>query len=373
MFFKVIGRLTARFFRSIAKFFYSIYRNTIKRPIATLLSVIVIVGVVALLYSTNIFGLANSSGASATVLKAIENTAEPEGKANEFLVAVKDAKADVMYGLLADSYKSTLKQRGITDAKTMQDLVNKKLQDITGQPTGRLNYSFTFYSGVRFSDGSVENRFAGTEEFKGTRNSMTVILKFKDGKVTDVQTDEPVLLAAFSPTKDASGSDAQLGVVSNNRSPVAEDFMKGLTTFDVEKIWNALSDTYKTQLQAKGVTRETMSKIFDQVKTGNASKAKNSTIITYDGYAYLDTINFPNGITVHEFISVLSVSDNPRQPRYSIVMDSTNKIIRLGNDSAEDPILPPFLAGARGNSGFYGTGLLIGSRTKNRKFNYGKC
>jgi hypothetical protein len=94
---------------------------------------------------------------------------------------------------------------------------------------------------------------------------MTVILKLKDGKVIDVRTDEPVILAAFNPTKDTSGGDAQLGVVSNNRSPVAEDFMKGLTTFDVDKIWNSLSDTYKTQLQAKGVTRDTMSKIFDQV------------------------------------------------------------------------------------------------------------
>lgn len=343
MFFKVIGRLTARFFRSIAKFFYGVFRNMVRHPVGTLLSVIVIVAVGTLLYSTSFFGLGNASGASATVIKAVEQTPEPEGKANDFLVAVKDAKADVIYGLLSDSYKTTLKQRGISDAKTMQDLINKKLQDITGTANGRLNYTFTFYSGVRFSDGSVENQFAGSEEFQGTRNSMTVIMKLKDGKVSDVRTDEPVLLAAFNPTKDTSGGDAQLGVVSNNRSPVAEDFMKGLTTFDADKIWNSLADSYKTQLQAKGVTKDTMSKIFDQVKTGNAATGKNKTTVTYDGYAYLDTINFPNGITVHEFISVLSISDNPSQPGYSIVMDSTNKIIRLGNDRAQDPIFTAIL------------------------------
>jgi len=348
MFFKVIGRLTASFFRSIGKFFYLSYRNFIKHPLGTLFWLVLTVGVVALLFSTSVFGLASASSSSATVIKAIENTPEPEGKANDFLVAVKDAKADVIYSLLSDSYKTTLKQRGISDAKTMQALVNKKLQDITGQANGRLNYTFTFYSGVRFSDGSVENQFAGTEEFQGNRTTMTVILKLKDSKVVDVRTDEPVILAAFNPTKDTSGGDAQLGVVSNNRSPVAEDFMKGLTTFDVDKIWNSLADTYKTQLTAKGVSRDSISKIFDQVKTGNAATGKNSTTITYDGYAYLDTINFPNGITVHEFISVLSISDNPSQPRYSIVMDSTNKIIRLGNDSAQDPIFTAILGRGQG-------------------------
>jgi hypothetical protein len=349
MVFKVVGRLTARFFRSIAKFFYVTFRNIIKHPVRSLLSVVVTVGVITLLVSTSAFGmLSNSSGASATVIKAIENTPEPDGKSSQFLGGLKDGKADVMYNLLSEDYKSSLKSKGITSAAIMQDVVNQKLLELTGQKDGRLKYSFIFAQGVRFSDGSVRNGFSGTVDNKGTRTSVTVILRLKDGKVVQVETDEPVLLAAFETNKNSTGKDAQLGVVSNNRSPVAEDFMKGLTTFDVEKIWDALSDTYKTQLTAKGVTRDSMAKIFDQVKTGNAATGKNSTIITYDGYAYLNTINFPNGITVHEFISVLSVSDNPRQPGYSIVMDSTNKIIRLGNDRAEDPIFTAILGRSQG-------------------------
>lgn len=348
MFFKVIGRLTASLFRSIGKFFYLTFRNIGKHPIGTFFSVVVTVGVLALLYSTNVFGLVGPSGASATVITPVENTASPDGKSTEFLVAVKDARADVMYGLLSDSYKKILKERGISTAKTMQDLVSKKIQDITGQPNGKITYTFTFYGGTRFSDGSVDNQFAGTTEFQGNRTSVTVIIKLKDSKITDVRTDEPVILAAFNPTKDTSGGDAQLGVVSNNRSPVAEDFMKGLTTFDADKIWGTLADSYKTELTAKGVTRDSMAKVFDQIKRDNASKAKNVTIVTYDGYTYLDTINFPNGITVNEFISVLSLSDNPSQPRYSIVMDSTNKIIRLGNDSAQDQIFAFILGRGQG-------------------------
>lgn len=344
MFFKVVGRLTARLFRSIGKFFYKIFRNIGRHPVRSLFSFIFTVAFVVVFWITGAFGLGSLfSTSNATVLTPVEATAQPEGKANDFLVALKDGKASGMYDGLSDEYKATLKSRGIKNATDMQNLVTKKLNDMTGQVNGHLNYTFTFYQGVRYNDGSVENDFTGSYEIGGNRTNVTVIMKLKDSKINAINTDEPVILAAMGTGKDTSGGDAQLGVVSNNRSPVAEDFMKGLTTFDVDKIWNNLADSYKTQLTNRGVTKDTMSKVFDQVKTLNASKTKNATTITYDGYAYLDTINFPNGITVNEFISVLSISDSPSQPRYSIVLDSNQKIIRLGNDSAQDPIFNEIL------------------------------
>ncbi len=344
MFFKVVGRLTARLFRSIGKFLYLSFRNARKHPYGTVFSLLVTAAVVFVLYTTSIFGLVGpSSSASATVITAVESTTEPDGKSNEFLVALKDANAGTMYNTLNDDYRKLLKQRGITDSKAMQNQVDKKLQELTGQASGRVKYTFTFAGGARFSDGSVENDFSGTTENKGQRASVTVIIKLKDSKITDIRTDEPVILAALGTNKDASGGDAQLGVIGNNRSPVAEDFMKGLTTFDVDKLWNSLADSYKEQLTAKGVTHDTMAKLFNQIKSDNKSTAKSSTVVSYDGYAYVDTINFPNGITVQEFISVLSVGDNSSQPGYNLVMDTNNKIIRLGNDRAVDPIFNALL------------------------------
>lgn len=349
MFFKVIGRLTAQFFRSIGKFFYNSFRNINRHPVRSLLSFLFTIAFVALFWFTGAFGLAGLLAPSnATVITPVENTPNPEGKANDFLVALKDGRASDMYNTLSDSYKATLKSRGIATATDMQNLVTKKLNEMTGKPGGHLNYTFTFAGGARFSDGSVENDFSGAVDNNGNRTSVTVILKLKDSKIFEIRTDDPVIQAALGTGKDSSGGDAQLGVVSNNLSPVAEDFMKGLTTFDTDKIWNTLADTYKSQLTAKGVTKDTISKLFDQVKTANTSKTKNSTTISYDGYAYLDTINFPNGITVHEFISVLSIGDAPSQPRYSIVLDSTQKIIRLGNDSAQDPIFNAILGRSQG-------------------------
>ncbi|MBN9389260.1 MAG: hypothetical protein J0I20_14625 [Chloroflexi bacterium] len=344
MFFKVVGRLTARLLRSIGKFFYTIFRNVGRHPVRSLFSFVFTVAFLVVFWLTGAFGLAGLFGNSnSPVLTAVEPTAQPEGKANDFLVALKDGKASGMYDALSDDYKNTLKSRGIKNATDMQNLVTKKLNEITGQPNGHLTYSFTFYQGVRYNDGSVENDFTGSYETAGNRTSVQVVMKLKDGKIFFVDATDPVILAAIGTGKDASGGDAQLGVVSNNRSPVAEDFMKGLTTFDVNKIWDNLADSYKTELTNRGVTKDTMSKVFDQVKTINASKTKNSVTYTYDGYAYLDTINFPNGITVNEFVSILSISDAPTQPRYSIVLDANQKIIRLGNDSAQDPIFTNIL------------------------------
>lgn len=344
MFFKVIGRLTAQFFRSIGKFFYTIFRNISRHPIGSLFSLVFTVAFIAIFWLTGGFGLGSLFGSSnTTVLTPVEATAQPEGKANDFLVALKDGKATGMYDSLSDDYKTTLKGRGINNATDMQNLITKKLNEMTGQVGGHLTYTFTFYQGVRYSDGSTENDFTGSYGTGGNHTNTTVIMKLKDGKVTTINTDEPVILAAMGAGKDSSGSNAQLGVVSNNLSPVAEDFMKGLTTFDVNKIWDNLADTYKSQLSDRGVTKDTMTQVFEQVKTINASKTKNSNTYTYDGYAYLDTINFPNGITVHEFVSVLSISDTPTQPRYSIVLDANQKIIRLGNDSAQDPIFTSIL------------------------------
>ena len=150
MFFKVIGRLTASVFRGIGKFFYLTFRSISKHPIRALLSLIITVAVLSFLYSTSLFGLANPSSAKATVIQAVANTPQPEAKSTEFLLAVKDGKGDAMYNLLSDSYKKILKERGINDAKAMQVLVSKKLQDITGQQDTRLNYTFTYSGGARF-------------------------------------------------------------------------------------------------------------------------------------------------------------------------------------------------------------------------------
>ncbi len=347
MFFKVIGRLTAGFFRGLSKLVYTSFRKAGRRPISALLITTLVVGVIVLLYSTDAFGLTNGtflkSNNTSAVITPLERKNEPDSKSTEFLNALKDAKASVMFNLLSADYRSLLKQRGITDANVMQNLMNQKLEEVTKQKNGRLTYRFTYVIGTRYNDGSVDDHYSGTLEARSARANVEFVFKVNKGQIIDIQTTEPVTIAALGTNKADSQDAAQVGALTNNRSGTAESFMIGLTTFDADKIWESLADSYKEQLQTRNINRDSIAKLFTQIKTDNQSGKTNGSVINYDGYLYYQTINFPNGVSVNNFIAILSVQDNPREPGYNIVLDANNKIIRLGNDRAVDPIFSALL------------------------------
>ncbi len=352
MFFKVVGRITAAVFRSIGKLFYTISRSMGKHPIGAVVTIALVVAIGVMLYVTDIFGLANGTflggGGDNAVVTPTERKQEPEGKSTEFLNALKGAKAGDMYAALSDDYKKLLKQRGVDSSKVMQDLIEDKLTDITKEKGARLNYKFTYIIGTRYSDGSADDNFTGTLESKTARRAVEFVMKVKNGKITDIQTTDPVTLAALGTNKVESKEAAQLGVFADNRSANAELFMAGLTTFDAAKVWEALSDSYREQLTAKGLTQDSMKKLFDEVKAENDKGGANNAALTYNGYAYVQTINFPNGVSVNVFVSSMSLRDNAIEPGYNIVLDKSNKIIKLGNDRAEDPIFSAILGRSRG-------------------------
>jgi hypothetical protein len=344
MFFKVIGRMTAGFFAGLGKFLYNAIRWIGKKPL-TFVTTVLVIGLVALLaFSTNFFGLAGS-GSSDGVVRPTERTMNPDGKSTEFLNSLRDVNADKMYEMLSPDFKTLLAERGITNAGVMKTLMEEKLEEITSQKGGRLNYRFSFSIGTKYSDGSVEDVYDGQISSGSVRSNVQFAFKVKDGKVLDVQSTEPVTIAALGINRGESKAAAQIGAVSNNRSANAEKFMVGLTTYDAEKIWETLADSYKEYLTANGVTRDAMAKFFDeQIKKYNADQTgKNGQKIGYDGFVYYRTINFPNGVSSHAYGSILSIGDNPLEPNYTLVLDSTNKIIRIGTVSPADPILSALL------------------------------
>lgn len=354
MFFKVVGRVTAGFFNSLGKLFFNIFRGMKKSPIGTVLGLIVVVAVGTLLYATNIFGLTTGNflgaGNNSGIVRPLEAKPEPDGQSGEFLNALKGANAGSIYNLLSPDYRSLLKQRGISDAKVMQSLMNEKLEEITSQKDGKVSYpSIQFLRGTRYSDGSAQDIYLGTLQSKTTRLQTEYIFGLKNGKITDLQTNDPVAVAALGVNKGESKESAQVGIRNTNKSSTAEKFMVGLTTFDAEKIWESLSDTFKEELKGRGVTKETIVKIFDdQIKTPNAAAGANGSRIGYDGYLYLSTTNFPNGVSANYYTAILSLGATLLEPNYTVVLDSSNKIMRLNSISPEDPIMSALLGKGRG-------------------------
>ncbi len=347
MFFKVVGRMTAKFFNGVGKFFFNTSRKAGKSPVGFTLTLLSLVAFGFVLYFTDIFGLASGNflglgKSNSTVITPLERKLEPDGRSTEFLNALKAADGTVMYNLLSDDYRKLLKQRGVSSPKIMQDLMEEKLTEITKQKKGRLNYKFTYVIGTKYSDGSVDDNYSGYLETNTARANVEFAFKISNGKITDIQTSEPVATAALGTNKTESKEAAQVGTITQNRSNTAEIFMKGLTTFDADQIWESLADNYKEQLTARGVTKDSIAKVFDGIKSDNAQGAKTNEVITYDGFVYFRTYNFPNGVSGHDYASILSIRDQPREIGYLLVLDASNKIIRLGS-TPDDPILSAIL------------------------------
>ena len=345
MFFKVVGRLTARFFRSLGKLFYTTGRESRRHPIYTLLTLLVVVGIGVLLYTTDAFGLTNGTflGGNSGIAQPTEFRAEPDGRSNDFLNALKAGKAGDMYNLLSADYVAGMKKRGVTSAAQAQTLMSKRLDEYTPQPGGRLKYNFIHVENVAYSDGSTRDQFNGTVEGKDQKDQFVFLFTIKNGKINDIVTNEPVTVATLAIDKSETKDKPQPGTINGTMSSTAANFMVGLTTFDVDKVWNSLADSYKDQLSQQKVTKDTMAKIFNDIKSINTDGAKTGNTFQYGGFAYAQTISFPNGTSLNNFESVLTVNANASQPGYHILLDADNKIIAIGNFNAEDRILSALL------------------------------
>jgi len=348
MFFKVIGRVTARFFAGIGKLFFNISRGISKHPITGVFWLVVLVAIGVMLYFTDVLGLADGNflgmSSGSAIATPTEQKTSPDGQSQEFLNALAGAKAADLYKDLSDDYKKLLKQRNIADANAMQTLMNDKLEQMTDQKNGRLSYKFTFQGGLRYSDGSSADQFIGNVDYNGTRTTQQYILKLTNGKISDAQTDDPVLIAALGQDRSGGTGSVQLGSYSRNSSTIAEKFLAGLTVFDIDKVWDSLADSYKEQLKTSNITKDSMGQVFAQIKAQNAQAQSGgakggSGVIKYAGFVFQQSVTFPNGTSLNSFESVVTVGDNVAQIGYNIFLDNTGKITGWGNFNGQDPIL----------------------------------
>lgn len=348
MFFKVIGRLTASFLHGLGKGFYKVFSWVGKHPVGFLSTVIIVVGGIVAIWGFNLFGIADGTFMSSnqTVVKPMERTAEPDGKSVEFLNALKDANATKLYDTLGDDYKKTLAERGVSSAGAMQTILTAQIEQATSKKNSKLNYQFSYLGGIKYSDGSIQNAFGGEISGASARNNLEYVFKLKSGKILQVETTDPLVIAILGANKTAGKEDAQVGAISNNRSSTTESFMVGLTTFDADKIWETFSEAYKLELKSRNVTRESMATAFTKLA---AQLKEQGQKVGYEGFVYNNSINFPNGITSHNYISIFSVNDKPNEFSYLLVVDKDNKIIKIGYGGPSDPLLESLLR--RGQQG----------------------
>lgn len=355
IFFRMMGRLTVRFFTGLGRIISGIFRSGSRHPLGTLFTVLLIGGVVAAWIVTDGFGISLASTSDSSVVTSQPST-QATGKSQEFLNAFGKLDTAAMWKLLNGDLKKTLSANGIADSGAMQKAINAKAAEIA-KGDSKPKYRFEWNNGKANSDGTAFDLFVGEVDWPQAGGAVPKQVLYgvttdKDGNVKDVLSQmartpdpgDPLISVAF-PTdakktgpKAASGQGTQeagSGAPASKRNPVTEELMAGLTNFDAKRVWNSLSPTYQKELNGKGVTVDTMQAAFDGFKKDAQTK---KTKLAYVGYTYQVTTSFNNAAT-DVYVSALQYDDTVLQFEYVILLDSNNKVIGIGTGGNPDPIL----------------------------------
>ncbi len=238
---------------------------------------------------------------------------------------------------LSDDYKNALTAEGYSQAgmdKAIKDTL-KELDAISERPT-YLRFDLTQVGATRDTGTPVELYNVGIK-INGRESQTTMVIKFDArDKVSDIIAQDPIVAAAFRKTK-SSASLPQSGTDLLSPSFVAERLMIGLTSFDPQKLWASLSDTYQKQLQAKNINPTSMNAAFQKIKD---DARKDNAKLSYVGYSFVNGKSYPAGNAESTYTSTLQYGDRAGQFEYLIVLDTNNKIQAI---TTTDPILNQLL------------------------------
>jgi len=344
MFFRVMGRMTVRFFAGLGGAIAGIFKSIIRHPVGSIFTLLVIGGIVAAAIFTNGFGISTSKASDSSVISA-EPSQQSSGKSEEFLNSFGKMNAGAMWNLLSDKLKQSEIASGITSGEAMQKRIDSKIGELA-KDKSKPRYRFLWIRGQTNSDGTAQDIFRGDVEWPAAGAQIGKLFAYiintdKDGKVGSVLTQgaddpgltDPLLDVAFPGKEKGKEKDAGYGQSEAKRKAATEEFMGGVTNFDAKRVWNAFSVTYQNELKDKGVTVDTMQKAFDQVKKQTQdSKLK----LGYSGFTLRQSTAYPNGNSVDNYWASLQIGDQVQLPDYTLLVDKEYKIIAVGTS---DPFL----------------------------------
>lgn len=339
MFFRVMGRMTVRFFAGLGGVFAGIFKSIIRHPIGSLFTVLVIAGLVTAAIFTDGFGIATSKASDSSVISAAPSQ-QSSGKSEEFLNSFGKMEAGAMWNLLSDKLKQSEIASGVLSGEAMQKLMDSKIGELA-KDKSKPRYRFLWLRGQANSDGTAQDIFRGDVEWPAAGTQVGKLFAYiintdKDGKIGSVLTQggddpsltDPLLDAAFPSKEKGKAKDAGYGQSEAKRKAATEEFMAGVTNFDAKRVWNTFSVGYQSELKDKGVTAESMQKVFDQIKKQIVQDSKMK--LGYSGFTLRMSTAYPNGNSVDNYWSSLQIGDQVQLPDYTLLVDKEYKIIAVG-------------------------------------------
>lgn len=339
MFFRVVGRLTVRFFKGVGKFIYTPFRFFFKHPVGGIFSLLLVSGIITAGIFTQWFGIPNlfTPQASSPLVVSPEPTVPPSGGSALVLSGIAEFNAAKIWDGLNPDYQKQFEKDGfnVANMQLAIDEAKKTITEAKGVPKYN-GFELRQVQGVPRTGGKLE-LYLGSTQYNGeatTQYAYQVQLD-KEGHVTAItnpqgETD-PILAAAFKKAQTKETNVPQSGQMTAKQVAATEQLMAGLTTFDEKKLWESLSPDFQKALstQQKKVDQNSIKTAFEQLKKQISSSKQ---VIGYNGYVFRYSFEFPNGTVYSVYVSVLQFGGTAQETQYSFLMDKTGRIVSISTD-----------------------------------------
>jgi hypothetical protein len=350
MIFRVIGRLTVRFFKGLGKMLFAPVKWFGKHPVGGIFSLAIVAGLVTLGIYTSGFGLGGlfDGNKSSSLVVSPEPSVPPSGGSSLVLSGLAEFNAAKIWDGMNPDYRAQFEKDGFNVAN-MQLAIDEAKKSVL-ETKGEVKYNGFELRGVNAiprTGGKLET-YLGSTQFNETVTRYIYQLQLdKDGKVTAISNPEgepdPIMTAAFRKPKTKEDNAPQSGTMTGKQSVSTEQIMAGLTTFDPDKVWKSLSPDFQKALgtQQQKVSLDSMKKTFEQIKKEiSASKQ----VIGYNGYVFRYSYEFPNGTVYSVYVSVLQIGGTAQETEYAFLLDKAGTIVSI---STNDQILNSILGRAQ--------------------------
>jgi hypothetical protein len=324
MIFKIVGRITIRFFRGLGRMTINTGRFTTRHPVSSFIIIAFLSAAITLLVSTNFLNIASADNSSSLVRNADGVTGTARESSVQVLKGLATYNASQIWQGINEDYRQTLIHNGL-DLTRLQQLLDesKKPTQDSGNPVVYEYFTWQGFGDLRDGSGKADV-FEATLKIGGTETKTHYALKVdtKD-RIRDIMSDDSQLSKTLFFTTVRSANPL---VKPGDGSTL---LLLGLFKNDAKEVWTALSDDYHQQLNDSGVDQPMIQAAFDKLK--NDATAPNYDHFTLRG----NQTDTTSTATIEQYAAYLKNSVTP-QFTYTINLDATGHVTQVASN---DPSL----------------------------------
>ncbi|MEI7556016.1 hypothetical protein [Candidatus Chlorohelix sp.] len=324
MIFKIVGRITIRFFRGLGRMTINTGRFTTRHPVGSFFIIAFLSAAITLLVSTNFLNIASADNSSSLFRNADGVTGTARESSVQTLKGLAAYNASQMWQGFNEDYRQTLARNGVDQAR-LQQLLDEAKKPSQDSGNAIVYEYFTWQGFGELRDGSGKaDVFEATLKVGATETKTHYALKVdaKD-RIRDIMSDDSQMSKTLFFTTVRSANP----LVKPGEGSI--HLLLGLSKSDAKEVWVALSDDYRQQLTESGVDQAIIQAAFDKLKSD--TNASNYDHFTLRG----NQTDTTSTSTIEQYAAYMKNSATP-QFTYTIGLDMSGRVAQI---TSNDPLM----------------------------------